>query len=374
MSKVDTIISELQAIASNPKKAMDDYKVETGKGAVGMIPVYTPEEIVYAAGRLPIGCWGAQTEISKARAYLPPFACSIMQSIMELECNGVYDDLEAVIFSAPCDTLKCMGQKWKGKCPSIQFVHPQNVIVEGSTQFLVTEYAIVKEKLEKIFGETISDEAIEKAIVVYNEHRATMREFCKVAAEYPQVIDPIKRHAVIKAGFFMDKAKHTAAVKELIAELKAMPVQPWDGKKVVLTGIMAEPNELLQVLVDNKVAVVADDLAQESRQFRADVPMEGGSVLERLAMQWTKNMYGCSLLADRDKGRSDMLVNMVKESGADAVIVMMMKFCDPEEFDYPMYFQKLNAADIKSLKIEIDQQSNTFEQAATRIQALVETL
>ena len=133
MSKVDTIISELQAIAANPRKAMEDYKAATGKGAVGMVPVYTPDELVYAAGRLPIGCWGGQLEVSKARAYLPAFACSIMQSIMELECNGVYDDLEAVIFSAPCDTLKCMGQKWKGKCPSIQFVHPQNVVVEGST-------------------------------------------------------------------------------------------------------------------------------------------------------------------------------------------------------------------------------------------------
>ena len=131
MSKVDTLISELQAIAANPKKAMEDYKAETGKGAVGMVPVYTPEEIVYAAGRLPIGCWGGQIEVSKARTYLPAFACSIMQSVMELECNGVYDGLEAVIFSAPCDTLKCMGQKWKGKCPSIQFVHPQNVVVEG---------------------------------------------------------------------------------------------------------------------------------------------------------------------------------------------------------------------------------------------------
>lgn len=374
MSKIDTIISELQAIASNPRKAMNDYKAETGKGAVGIAPVYAPEELVYAAGRLPIGCWGGQTEISNARAYLPPFACSIMQSVMELECNGVYNDLEAVIFSAPCDTLKCMGQKWKGTCPCIQFVHPQNVIVEGSTKFLATEYAIVKEKLEGIFGEKITDEAIEKAIVVYNEHRATMREFCKVAADYPQVVDPIKRHAVIKAGFFMDKAKHTAAVKELIAELKATPVQPWDGKKVVLTGILAEPNELLQVLIDNKIAVVADDLAQESRQFRADVPAEGGDVLTRLAMQWTKNMYGCSLLTDRDKGRSDMLVNMVKETGADAVIIMMMKFCDPEEFDYPMYFQKFNAAGIKSLKLEIDQQTTSFEQAATRVQALVETL
>ena len=366
MSKVDTLISELQAIAANPKKAMEDYKAETGKGAVGMVPVYTPEEIVYAAGRLPIGCWGGQIEVSKARAYLPAFACSIMQSVMELECNGVYDGLEAVIFSAPCDTLKCMGQKWKGKCPAIQFAHPQNVVVEGSTKYLATEYQFVKDELEKVIGEKITDEAIEKAIVVYNEHRATMREFCKVAAEYPQVIDPIKRHAIIKAGFFMDKAKHTAVVKEIIAELKAMPVQPWDGKKVILTGILAEPNELLQVLIDNKVAVVADDLAQESRQFRADVPMEGGTVLERLAMQWTKNMYGCSLLTDRKKGRTQMLVDMVKESGADAVILCQMKFCEPEEFDYPIYLQKFNELGIKSLKIEIEQQANSFEQAATR--------
>ena len=358
MSKVDTLISELQAIAANPKKAMEDYKAETGKGAVGMVPVYTPEEIVYAAGRLPIGCWGGQIEVSKARTYLPAFACSIMQSVMELECNGVYDGLEAVIFSAPCDTLK----------------HPQNVIVEGSTKFLATEYQLVKDQLEEIFGEKITDEAIDKAIAVYNEHRAVMREFCKVAADYPQVIDPIKRHAVIKAGFFMDKAKHTAVVKEIIAELKAMPVQPWDGKKVILTGIMAEPNELLQVLVDNKVAVVADDLAQESRQFRADVPTEGGTVLERLAMQWTKNMYGCSLLTDREKGRTQMLVDMVNETKADAVILCQMKFCEPEEFDYPIYLKKFNELGIKSLKIEIEQQAVSFEQAATRIQALVETL
>ena len=172
----------------------------------------------------------------------------------------------------------------------------------------------------------------------------------------------------------MDKAKHTAAVKEIMAELKATPVQPWDGKKVILTGILAEPDELLQVLINNKVAVVADDLAQESRQFRADVPTEGGTVLERLAMQWTKNMYGCSLLTDRAKGRTQMLVDMVNESKADAVILCQMKFCEPEEFDYPIYLKKFTELGIKNLKIEIEQQANSFEQAATRIQALVETL
>ena len=127
MRTAKEIINEFKAIADNPRKAMDDYKKETGKGAVGIMPVYCPEEIVHAAGYLPIGMWGAQKkQISKARTYLPPFACSIMQSVMELQLEGVYDDLEAVIFSVPCDTLKCMSQKWNRPVPAIVFTHPQN--------------------------------------------------------------------------------------------------------------------------------------------------------------------------------------------------------------------------------------------------------
>ena len=119
MSTIFELISQFKAIADDPKKAMDDFKKETGKGAVGIMPVYCPEEIVHAAGYLPIGMWGAQgKQISKARTLLPPFACSIMQSVMELQLEGAYDELDAVIFSVPCDTLKCMSQKWKGKAPA----------------------------------------------------------------------------------------------------------------------------------------------------------------------------------------------------------------------------------------------------------------
>ena len=60
MSTIFELISQFKAIADDPKKAMDDFKKETGKGAVGIMPVYCPEEIVHAAGYLPIGMWGAQ--------------------------------------------------------------------------------------------------------------------------------------------------------------------------------------------------------------------------------------------------------------------------------------------------------------------------
>ncbi len=372
MSKIDSIISELSAIAENPGKAIQDFKNETGKGAVGIMPVYAPEEIVHAAGYLPVGIWGGQKVIAKARSYFPPFACSIMQSIMEMSIDGVYDDMAAILFSVPCDTLKCFSQKWKGKSPVIVLTHPQNRKIDAAARFLYEEYKLVRSRLEKILGVEITDEAIEKSIVVYNENRKVMREFSDVAAQYPQIIDPIKRHDVIKARFFMEKSKHTAKVKELIAELKAMTVEPWTGKKVVLTGIMAEPNEFLQVFKDNGMAVVADDLAQESRQFRVDVPA-GIDPLFRLA-QWWEEFDCCSLATDVKKPRGPMLIDMVKKYGADAVVVCMMKFCDPEEFDYPIYYMQLEEAGIKSLNIEVDLEATAFEQVRTRVQSFREMM
>ena len=375
MRTAKEIINEFKAIADNPRKAMDDYKKETGKGAVGIMPVYCPEEIVHAAGYLPIGMWGAQKkQISKARTYLPPFACSIMQSVMELQLEGVYDDLEAVIFSVPCDTLKCMSQKWNRPVPAIVFTHPQNrkIAKDAANVFAREEFNIVKEKLEDILDVHISNKAIKNSIAVYNENRAACREFSDVAAEYAAVVTPSDRHAVIKARWFMEKSRHTALVKELIAALKAEPAPEFKGKKIIVTGIQVEPYDVLDIFQENGFAIVADDLAQETRNFRQDVP-DDDDALMALARAWNE-FDGCSLATDANKPKGQMIIDAVKKYGADAVVVCMMKFCDPEEFDYPILLQEFEAAGVKNLYIEIDQESTAFEQVNTRIQTFAEIL
>lgn len=375
MRTAKEIINEFKAIADNPRKAMDDYKKETGKGAVGIMPVYCPEEIVHAAGYLPIGMWGAQKkQISKARTYLPPFACSIMQSVMELQLEGVYDDLEAVIFSVPCDTLKCMSQKWNRPVPAIVFTHPQNrkIAKDAANVFAREEFNIVKEKLEDILDVHISNKAIKNSIAVYNENRAACREFSDVAAEYAAVVTPSDRHAVIKARWFMEKSRHTALVKELIAVLKAEPAPEFKGKKIIVTGIQVEPYDVLDIFQENGFAIVADDLAQETRNFRQDVP-DDDDALMALARAWNE-FDGCSLATDANKPKGQMIIDAVKKYGADAVVVCMMKFCDPEEFDYPILLQEFEAAGVKNLYIEVDQESTAFEQVKTRIQTFAEIL
>jgi len=161
-------------------------------------------------------------------------------------------------------------------------------------------------------------------------------------------------------------------VKELVSELRKQPIQPWKGKKVVLTGIMAEPDGLLDLFKQNQFAVVADDLAQESRQFRNDVP-SGKSPLYRLA-KWWQELDGCSLATNPLKPRGQMLIDLATEHEADGVVVCMMKFCDPEEFDYPIYYPQLQKAGIRNVTIEVDLESKSFEQVSTRLQTFAEVI
>ena len=68
------------------------------------------------------------------------------------------------------------------------------------------------------------------------------------------------------------------------------------------------------------------------------------------------------------------MINKVAQTNADAVIVAMMKFCDPEEWDYPVMYREFEEKGIKSLMIEVDQEATAFEQVRTRVQSFVENM
>ena len=375
MSIITKKITKLENIALNPAKAVAESCKETGKEAVGCFPIYTPEELVYAGGFLPVGMWGGKKEFKESEAYLQGFCCSIIKTNVELGIRGAYNHLKAVIIPALCDTLKCIVENWKiavPQVPSVAIVYPQNRWAAGSQEYLIAEYKRVRSELEKITGVLITETAIEQAYELYEEYRAVMREFTEVAAKYPQTIDAKKRHLIIKAGYYMDKAVYKEDVKCIIEELKKMPEEKAKGVKVVATGLIGEPIEVLDIFVENGITVVADDLAQESRQFRT-VGRPEGTIWEKMAGR-ILDQRGCTFLAEQKKSRGDMLINMVKNTGAEAVVVMMMKFCDPEEFDYPVYKAQLEKEGIPILYLEVDQQMESFEQLRTRIQSFAEML
>lgn len=369
---VQDYIKQLTDKAEHPVRTILEAKDCHGKKLVGWVAPYAPEEIIYAAGAIPVGLWGGKVELKKARTYLPTFACSIMQSIMEYEATGGYDMLDAVLIPAHCDTLKCFGQKWKGKCPAIPFVYPQNRRVDCANDFLVSEYNLIREKLEKILECTITEQALSDAIILYNEYRSTARTFERVAAEYPQTITPIVRHQIIKAAQYMDKKEYTEILKHVIYELRRSKPETWGGKRFIITGIEMADKELLKIFEEFNVNIAGDDLAEESRQYRTDVPFYG-SAMGSLAKQWQVH-DACSLAYDPFKRRVRYLSELAKARNADGVVIALMKFCDPEEYDVPIIMSEMEKQGIPLLVLEIDQQSNSYEQIRTRLQSFIECM
>jgi bcr-type benzoyl-CoA reductase subunit C len=365
----------LEETAARPRRAVRRVLRETGKRAVGCFPIYAPEEIVHAAGLLPVGMWGGPTRGSLADKYLPAFCCSVMRANTEQALCGDYNMLSAVILTAFCDTLKCVSENWKAAAlhPNlIPMVYPQNRKSDAGKQFLREELLRVQDALARATGCPVSSSRLEESVDIYDDWRATMREFTAMLPLYPRVFDAKRRHLMLKAAFFMDKKAHAERIRYIMEALRRLPVEPKRRKRVILSGLLCEPIEILDIITENGLQVVADDLAQESRQFRTSAPREGDALqrmVTRLAMQ-----DGCAFLYDADKSRGARLVETARREGADGVIFCQLKFCDPEEFDYPILKKELTAARIPLLHIEIEQQMRASEQIRTRVQSFAEML
>ena len=374
MREIGEILSLCREVCGAPKRQLE-RAVAAGKPVVGVMPYFCPEELVYAAGMLPFGLWGAERQARESKRYFPAFICSLLHTILEMGLRGELDALSAIMIPISCDSLKGMGANWQygvKTVPVIPVAYAQNRKTEAGTAFTLSQLRKIRGQLEAVAGHPISGEAIAGAVAVYNENRAALRAFTAAAGERPAWLSPSDRSAVIKAGDFMDRAEHTALVKELTAALCAAPAKPWRGLRVVTTGILADAPELLGILEDNQIAVAADQVAQESVNFRYDVPVTEDPLLG-LAGRYG-DIEGCSVLFDPGKQRGRQLVELVRETGADGIVWVMTKFCDPEEYDYVPVKRMAEAAGIPLLMVEVDQQMTGYGQVRSAVEAFAETL
>ena len=375
----EVLLNEFKECSEHPYRVISAYKQE-GKKVIGVLPYFAPVELVVAAGMVPMGIWGSNKKtIALAKEYCATFYCTIAQLALEMLLDGTLDQLDGIITPTICDTLRPMSQNFRvameGKLPCIFLAHPQNRKPAFGLQFTVDQYMHVKSELEKIAGTTITDEALRDAIKVMNRSRKARREFVKLAGQHPEAISAVERSAVLRSAWFMEPAVHAQKLEELNAELAKLPASNWKGCKVVTSGIICDNPKLLQIFDDNHIAIAADDVAQETRSFRVDASEEGDPMMA-LAQQFADQDYDVLLYDEHSNKnrRADYVVQMVKDSGAQGLVLFMQQFCDPEEMEYPYLKKALDDAGIPHIKLGVDQQMRDFGQASTAIQAFADVL
>lgn len=375
MADVKELLAPFAEVVANPQAQVDKYKAE-GRRIIGVGPYYVPEELVHAGGGVPFGVWGMVGPAAEAKKYFPPFFCSICQMTLEMGLTGKLDKLSAMMVTGLCDNLRPFSQNWKAgvgnRIPMIYVSQPQNRFFPGGREYAVDSYTEVKRDVEESLGTVIDDDELRASIKLYNEWRAAMRAFVKLAGTHPAEVSNADRVKVVNAGYYLRKEEHLELVRALNDELAGLPESLAGYKPIVLSGIYEDIPAISKILDDNKYAVVADDVAKESRAFSMQVP-ETGDPTEALADGFC-GLRNDSVLFDPCKDHCRSIPKLAKESGAAGVVVLMAKFCDPEEYDEPITKIECKKAGVPVITVEVDQSTETYEQARTKLETFKDLL
>ena len=116
-----------------------------------------------------------------------------------------------------------------------------------------------------------------------------------------------------------------------------------------------------------------DDLYTGYRYYAVDVEMNG-SPIEALAKSYLDSSLPVPTRSQPPIRWENFIVEKVKGSGAQGVVVLIAKYCEPHLFSYPFIKKALTAARIPHIMLETEHEVVSLEGTRTRLQAFLEML
>jgi benzoyl-CoA reductase subunit C len=378
----DPILDRCRDLATRPlAEVAGAWKTEhPGGRVVAVYPVWSPAEVIHAAGMLPVGLLGggASVELTYADARFQSFVCSIAKSSLELGFQGLARTVDGFVFSNICDVARNLASLYQRNFPHthVQYLHlPQNSTSPAVVAYVASELRRLAAGFETAFGLPVTPAALAKSIETYDALRARLRALYAFRIDEPHRLSTVEAYTVLRAVTVAPPADAIGWLDQLLGELPRRSARPRDRLRVVVEGAFCEqpPLGLLEVLEEAGCYIVEDDLLLGWRWFTTDVTAEGDP-FERLGQAYLHQAVPSSTRHEDRLHRAVGLLEKVRRARADAVIFTPAKFCEPALFDYVLMKQGLERAEIPHLLVEFEEKMWTFERTRTEIETFVESM
>ena len=367
-------VADFEAVCADPY-AIAREAAASGRRVAGSMCTYAPGELLHAAGYLPVRILGWTDGTQLADSLMQSYACTVARSALHAALSGDLDFLELMLFTHTCDTIQNLTDIWKRNLPRMRHLSiamPVCTAGEAPVTLLCDELRRARAFLES-GGVAVTDEALWESIRLYGEDRAMMRKLYALRRERPGRLSGRRMLSVAVSSLLMPKEDHLALVSGLVGELEHASGHPADDKpRVFVVGSVCQLTEYMAAIEDAGCMVADDDLCTGAREFAFDT-VDAGDPIESIARTYlartpcpAKHRPGYDVGKDvHDKARL---------CGAEGVVMLFTKFCDPWAFDYPRIRETLEAAGLPSLLLEIEPHQPPAEQFRTRVEAFAEML
>ena len=345
-----------------------------------------PEELIDAAGFFPLRMmFGGNDDLMEAsHDFLPPSTCAFAQS-----CIGLFsakpndfrflDLVDYFIVSNHCVSDVCASEiitKYFN-ISRLNFYVPY-MTDESSLKYFKLELQNLKEKLEDIIGEKISDEKLSESIKKYNDFKKKISQVNDLEILGSEKLKIIQKAILYGPTFLPDLEKY-------IEEVRNSPPQNLGiSKDILFTGCSIFINDNLVDLIEegggnivyfdtwignHYYSQIIDDALINSNKYPLDL----------LVLRFKNNTYGDHSVPNFLQQKVSLIENYSKnytrKTGKKlGVFNHIIKFCDHISLMASFLKNELQEKGIQVLNLERDYSRANRGQLSTRIEAYLEMM
>lgn len=357
---------------------------------IGIYCILVPEELIYAAGAIPLRlCGGCSSSCAAGEEHVPRDGCPLAKSSLGLTAQpglAVYDFCDVVIVPTTCDAKRKFAEELSRFREVWMLEVPHLKDSEISQQAWLLQVMAFKERLERYVSQVqgervrITARALDQAIKTQAAAQSQMRRLQGFRALEPAPIWGRQAMLASNAFSYMEAGTWTRAMRRLNDELEQRqrsPVCPARAPRILLAGSpVIFPNLKLPNLIEELGAVlVADESCVGERALYDPVGHPERNLRAQLTALAARTLMPCicpSFAPNED--RLVTLRRMVATHRVDGVVYHVLKGCVVYDFEVGRVEAALKELQVPVVRIETDYSPEDVEQLRTRIEAFVEML
>ena len=350
------------------------WKERTGGKVMGYFCTYVPEEILYAAGVLPVRILGSHEPQDLTEPHIFGMFCPFCRDCLAQGLKGRYDYLDGVMIAQSCLHIRQAFTSWQKHVPvdfSYYLCMPHRVQSPRALPFYVEELKVFKAKIEEWTGKKITDDELDKSIEIFNENRRLMHAVYDLRKSDNPPLSGEEAMEMIVADQMTDKAEHNEELKKLLGELPKRNTGRETGLRLMVLGSENDDIEFINMVESCGATFVIDDHCTGTRYFWNEV-IPGDDRIEAIAARYIDRIP-CPSKDWEERTRVQHIIKLAKDWNVDGAIVIQQKFCDPHEIDIPAIRKALDEIDIKNLFLELDV-TVPIGQFKVRVEAFLEMI
>jgi benzoyl-CoA reductase/2-hydroxyglutaryl-CoA dehydratase subunit BcrC/BadD/HgdB len=377
-------MKEIKRLSDHLKNRISDLAGARNGGnkVIGYTPGgYMPEELVLAAGAIPLGMikGGDPSAVALADAYICRWLDPFCRSQIGYAVSGTdpyYSILDLLAVPVTDNHIRAVADviSYNTRLKVFPFGVP-HMKEQTAHDYYLHGLVQLRIKLEAVTGNKITDQRLAEAILLCNRERELFRRISELRKKDAVPISGSHFVALHHASFLADKRFMVEILESLTETMAKAASRPARRPRILLTGstLAQGDHSLLDMIEDSGGIVVMEEFAECIRPYWEDISIEGDP-LAALADGYFQRRVPPAWFRPGQE-RRDFIVKLAREWRVDGVIwyqLMMRESYKTESYYFQDFLQQ--ATGLPLFVVESDYEQTEAGPMRTRVETFLDVI